>query len=40
MRCEVLAVAVREAEKLAARHKTDVRVYYGEKLVRTFKAEV
>jgi hypothetical protein len=38
MRCEVLAVALREAEKLAHRPKADVRVYHGEQLVKTVKA--
>ena len=36
--CEVLTVAVREAEKLAQRMKADVHIYKGAELVRTVKA--
>ena len=34
-RCEQLTVALREAEKLALRMKTDVHIYEGERLVKT-----
>jgi hypothetical protein len=36
-RCEHLAIAMREAEKLAQRLRVDVRVYGGERLVKTIK---
>ena len=38
LRCEVLTIAVREAEKLAQRMKADVHIYQGEQLVKTINA--
>ena len=38
IRCEVFAIAMREAEQLAKRMKVDVHIYEGERLLRTIKA--
>jgi len=35
VRCEVLAIALREAELMARMIRSDVHIYHGEQLVRT-----
>ena len=37
IRCEALAIALREAERLAVRMKSEVRVYDGSRLVQTVR---
>jgi hypothetical protein len=39
VRCEVLAIALREAEMMARMIRSDVRVYHGEQLVQTIHAQ-
>jgi hypothetical protein len=38
VRCEVLTLALREAEKMAHMTQTEVRVYHEEKVVQTVRA--
>ena len=39
VRCEVLDIALREAEMMARMIRSDVHVYQGQQLVRTIKAQ-
>ena len=39
VRCEVLTIALREAEMMARMIRSDVRVYHGEQLVQTIHAQ-
>jgi hypothetical protein len=39
VRCEVLVIALREAEMIARMIRSDVHVYHGEQLVQTINAQ-